>query len=287
MIFRIRHQTRYASLKPVSVGHNEAWLTPRDTAAQRCLDCRLQIEPEPSVLVARRDYFQNLVTQFAFNQGYTTLTVTAFNEVETLPRQGPASMGPAWEELADPGRWRLSDADFDAYEFAFDSARCRTSPELALYAAPAFTPGRPILEAVADLMGRLHADFRYEPASTTISTPVEQVFRQRRGVCQDFAHLMISMLRSLGLSARYVSGYLRTAPPPGRPRLVGADASHAWVSVYCGALGWVDADPTNNQFPWSDHVTIAWGRDYTDVTPLKGVYIGGNSLQMHVCVDVA
>ncbi|MEM6799626.1 MAG: transglutaminase family protein, partial [Planctomycetota bacterium] len=173
------------------------------------------------------------------------------------------------------------------YQFAFPSALAPTSPTLAEYAAESFTPGRPIVESLRDLNARINKDFDYDPRATTVTTPVLEAFAKRAGVCQDFAQVGISCLRSLGLAARYVSGYLRTAPPPGKPRLVGADASHAWLSLYCGELGWVDADPTNNTLAGADHVTVAVGRDYSDICPIQGVFVGGGSHVMSVSVDVA
>ncbi len=287
MRYRITHRTEYASTEPVSVGHNEAWLTPRKTPTQECVTHEFEVSPAPSIILTRTDYFQNRTTQFAFNQGYDTLVVTSINEIEVhapTPATGPA---PSWEAVRSAVAAHATGDDFEALEFIYDSPRCRVATEFANYAQASFPPQVSIIEAVTDLMRRFHTDFQYDPAATTVSTPVEQVFRIRRGVCQDFAHLLISMLRSIGIPARYVSGYLRTLPPPGKPRLVGADASHAWVSVYCGPLGWVDIDPTNNQFPMLDHITIAWGRDYMDVAPLKGVYIGGSSPHMLVSVDVS
>lgn len=288
MKYRITHRTEYSSLEPVSVGHNEAWLTPRNTPTQKCLAHQIEITPAPSIILTRTDYFENTTTQFAFNQGYHTLTVTSINDVEVHAPPPATEASPAWEQVRDEVKAHATEADFQALEFTFESPRCRLTPEFAEYALASFLPGRAIRMAVADLMRRFHTDFRYDPAATTVSTPVEQVFRIRRGVCQDFAHLLISMIRSIGLPARYISGYLRTLPPPGKPRLVGADASHAWLSVYSGAtLDWVDIDPTNNQFPTTDHITIAWGRDYMDVAPLKGVYIGGSSPRLLVSVDVS
>ena len=286
MKYRIVHKTEYSSIDPVSVGYNEAWLRPRETLVQHCVAHRLQIEPEPSILVERIDYFQNTVSQFAFNQGYETLTVTAIDEIQIQPPAPRADSGPAWEEVVKTVSRPQTEADLQAYEFTFDSPRCRQSSEFAGYTQTTFLAGRPIVDCLADLMQKIHAEFRFDATATTVSTPVEQVFRQKRGVCQDYAHLFISILRSLHLPARYVSGYLRTIPPLGKPRLVGADASHAWISVYCGPLGWIDIDPTNNQFPATDHITIAWGRDYSDIAPLKGVYIGGSSPHLEVSVDV-
>jgi transglutaminase-like putative cysteine protease len=168
----------------------------------------------------------------------------------------------------------------------FDSQRIRSTPELAAYARESFPAGHPLLAAVLDLMRRIHQDLRFDKKATEVATPVQTFFEKRRGVCQDFAHLQIGCLRSLGLPARYVSGYLRTMPPPGRPRLVGADASHAWCSAWCPVAGWVDFDPTNNCVPLDGHITVAWGRDYSDVSPIYGVLLGGATHELHVEVDV-
>ncbi len=174
----------------------------------------------------------------------------------------------------------------EAYQFAFDSPHVPTSPDLADYAAVSFSPGRPWLEALLDLTRRIHTEFKYDQTATNVSTPLERSAAMRRGVCQDFAHLQIGCLRSLGLAARYVSGYLVTAPPPGQPRLVGADASHAWLSAFSPEHGWIDVDPTNDMIPSPKHITLAWGRDYSDVCPIKGVFIGGGHHGMNVSVDV-
>lgn len=287
MKYRIVHETRYSSAEPISVGHNEAWLTPRTTGTQRCLDHHLEIEPTPSMFSSRVDYFGNLMSQFVFNQGYHTMSVKSVSEVELSPAPDLDETGPAWEEVRESVLAHQTPEDLEAYEYCFESPRCRLTPEFGEYCRESFPPGRPIVEGLRDLMERFFEDFENDPNATNVSTPVDQVFRQRRGVCQDFAHMMISMVRSWGLAARYVSGYLRTYPPPGKPRLVGADASHAWLSVYCGPLGWVDLDPTNNLLPNLEHVTIGWGRDYGDVAPVKGVYIGGSSPRLSVSVDMA
>jgi transglutaminase-like putative cysteine protease len=175
----------------------------------------------------------------------------------------------------------------DACSFTYDSRYVRRGADLAAYASPSFAPGRAIADAVRELTERIHRDFRYDAQATTLATPLSEVLERRHGVCQDFAHLAIGCLRSLGLPARYVSGYLRTRPPAGRARLIGADASHAWVSAYCGDSGWIDFDPTNNMIPSNDHITIAWGRDYDDVSPVKGVILGGGEHTMAIAVDVA
>jgi transglutaminase-like putative cysteine protease len=253
---------------------------------QKGLSHNLQIIPQPSVLTRRTDYFGNTVTQFSFNQGYDALTVTAIDEVEVMD-SAPLTKDPAWDLIAQQVHRHETFADLAAYEFRFDSPRCRISSGFREYAGRSFEPGRPIVAACDDLLKRFKADFQFDSHATTVSTPVEEAFQQRRGVCQDFAHLMISMLRSVGLSARYVSGYLRTLPPPGKPRIVGGDESHAWASVYAGDLGWIDLDPAIGKRPTADHMTVAYGRDYGDVAPLKGVYIGGGTHQLTVSVDVA
>lgn len=285
MKYHVVHTTRYVGTEAISVGHNEAWLTPRGTTYQRCIRHQLHITPTPSVKSTRLDYFGNTVSQFSFNQGYQVLTVTAEDDVELLIPLEPAPT-PTWETIVAALDTKNHAEDLAAYEFVFDSPRCRRRQEFADYARLSFPAKKPIYECVRDLMQRFHSDYRFDNTATTVGTPVEQVFRLQRGVCQDFAHLMISMLRSLGLAARYVSGYLRTIPPPGRPRLTGADASHAWLSVYCGPVGWIEFDPTNNRMIETDHITLAYGRDYSDVAPLKGVCIGGGTLQLTVSVDV-
>jgi transglutaminase-like putative cysteine protease len=191
-----------------------------------------------------------------------------------------------WEDVARSLPTDYTSAGLGAYQFTFESPRIRIRPEFAAYALESFTPKRPMLEALLDLTTRIHRDFRFDSKVTNVRTPPEDVFRKRRGVCQDFAHVQIACLRSLNLPARYVSGYLRTYPPPGRPRLVGADASHAWVSSYCPGVGWVDLDPTNNVVPSDGHVTLAWGRDYGDVSPLRGLILGGGAHTVKVSVDV-
>lgn len=287
MIYVITHRTRYHGSEPVSVGQNQAWLKPRETDWQTRLAYQLEIHPDPSTSAEREDYFGNTVTQFSFDAGYPSLTVSAISRVEVRGRSRPdAAHTKDWEQIAAGLKSNAGPQWLDAAQFRFDSARSAGAVSLREYARSSFPPRMPILTGVLDLTRRIHREFKYEPQSTTVSTPVDEVFRERRGVCQDFAHVQIAMLRSLGLAARYVSGYLRTLPPPGKTRLRGADASHAWLSVYCGDAGWVDVDPTNNCLAGTDHVTIAWGRDYSDVPPLKGVFIGGGAHQLKVEVDV-
>jgi transglutaminase-like putative cysteine protease len=286
--YRIRHTTTYHYSAPVSLCHNKAHLTPREHSFQHCHRVDFRIDPEPSVFHQRIDFFGNVASFFTVQQPHEKLAVTVESEVDVTTRAYPEAgeTGP-WEVARKQLRGDLTEAGLESYEFCFDSPHVARSQELAAYAEPSFPIGRPYLEAVLDLNARIHKDFKYATATTTISTPITEVMRMRRGVCQDFAHLMIGCLRSMGLAARYVSGYLRTLPPPGKPRLVGADASHAWVAVFFPGVGWLDFDPTNNSTPKGSHITLGWGRDYSDVSPIRGVMLGGGSHTIGVSVDVA
>jgi len=287
MTYKITHTTTYTYGEAVPVCHNEVHLTPRETDRLACRQHRLSIKPHPDAVGKRHDYFGNLLHHFSIQESHRRLSVTSVSRVEIRPRP-PLSFeqSPAWESVRDGLRGEMSPARLEAMQFVLDSPSIALPPGLREYAEPSFPADRPILAAVRDLTDRIHADFKFDSRATTVNTPLEDVLELRRGVCQDFAHLQIGCLRSLGLAARYVSGYLRTIPPPGKPRLGGADASHAWLSVFCDDLGWIDVDPTNNCFPSTDHITVAWGRDYTDVCPIKGVFVGGGSHTMAVSVDV-
>jgi transglutaminase-like putative cysteine protease len=283
--YRVRHITSYTYPEPVSLCQNQARLSPRVFARQQCESTRLTVQPEPKAMHAWTDYFGNTANFFAVEVPHDELTVTAESVVTVAAAQVPEpSATPPWEQARDATASTLVDK---AVQFTFESPCVRFIPEARDYARPSFPSGRPFLEAVLDLTARIWKEFKYDPTATCVNTPTEEVLRNRRGVCQDFAHLQITCLRSLGLAARYVSGYLLTDPPPGQPKLVGADASHAWVSVYCPQLGWFDFDPTNNQIPQLRHVTLAWGRDYSDVCPIQGVFLGGGDHRMCVSVDVA
>lgn len=287
MNYKITHVTSYSGSTPVSVCHNQSWLKPRELTYQQCLDFRLSISPEPSIKSECSDSFGNSVQYFSFNRGYHNLKVTAESLVNVTPHPIPESNLPAWETIQQRLQNDQSAEALDAYQFTFCSPRIRTNQDFADYAAISFRSGADILTAAKDLTNRIFTEFEFDSRATTVTTPVEEVFRNRRGVCQDFAHLQIALLRSLKLPVRYVSGYLRTIPPEGKPRLIGADASHAWVSLFCGhELGWIDFDPTNNVIPETDHITIAWGRDYSDVPPLRGVFLGGGNHSLSVSVDV-
>jgi transglutaminase-like putative cysteine protease len=289
MRYRITHRTSYRHGETVPLCQNVLWLSPRRDDHQRRELHRLEISPAPSARGVRVDYFGNEVAYFTIDTGYRELDITAVSEVRVTPRPEAdrLSESPSWERVAEGLCRDLSKPGIDACQFRFDSPCAEAREELAEYAKQSFTPGRPVVEAARDLTSRIKADFVYEPGATTVGTSVADAFAMRRGVCQDFAHVEIACLRSLGLAARYVSGYLRTLPPPGRPRLVGADASHAWVGAFCGPAGWIDFDPTNDCVPSADHVTLAWGRDYGDVTPVRGLFVGGGRHEMSVSVDVA
>ena len=288
MVYRILHRTTYKYVYPVSVGDHVACLTPRSFAGNYLRSSTLEIRPYPVTMSERVDYFGNRLCFFTVQEPHEELVVEARSEVEVTGgaagRDADGSQG--WEESARPLAEDRSPGGLEAYQFQFESPRIRIRPEFGAYALQAFTPGRPMREALGELTARIHADFRFDAKVTTVRTRTEEVFKKRRGVCQDFAHVQIACLRSIGLAARYVSGYLRTFPPPGRPRLVGADASHAWVSAYCRGLGWMDTDPTNNVAPTDGHVTLAWGRDYGDVSPLRGLILGGGGHTLKVEVDM-
>lgn len=285
--YRITHSTTYDYSEPVSLCQNVAHLTPRACPRQAAEGSVLTIAPDPAVIEERVDYFGNPVTYFTIQESHKELTVTVSHTITVGPEAPPdPAETPAWEAVRDRLPHDRSAAWLDAYQFAFDSRYAPAEDRFAGFAAGSFPPGRPILAGALDLTRRIHAGFAYDPRATTLATPVGEVFENRRGVCQDFAHVQLACLRSLGLAARYVSGYISTVPPPGRPRLVGADATHAWVSVFCGDAGWVDLDPTNDQVPGDRHVLLAWGRDYDDVSPLKGVILGGGRHTVRVAVDV-
>ena len=287
MNYRIVHRTTYRYKYPVSFGNHVACLTPRSLPHHHLTRSELRIQPTPATRTERVDYFGNLLCYFTIQEPHKEMMVEARSEV-TVDGNAASMPQPSipWEEAARSLSGDQSPAGLEAYQFGFESPRIRIRPEFAAYALESFRPGRPMLEALLDLTARIHQDFRFDAKVTNVRTPTEEVFRKRRGVCQDFAHLQIACLRSLNIAARYVSGYLRTWPPAGQPRLVGADASHAWVSAFCPGIGWLDVDPTNNLVPSNGHVTLAWGRDYGDVSPLRGLILGGGAHTLKVAVDM-
>jgi transglutaminase-like putative cysteine protease len=288
MIYQVVHRTTYKYKYPVAFGNHVACLTPRTLERHRCLRNELRITPPPSVHSVRVDYYGNLLSFFTIQEPHKQLVVEARSEVAVDgDRQRVPADSPPWEEAARLLAADHSAAALEAYQFVFESPRIKPSAQFADYAHKSFTPRRPLADALLDLTARIHSDFIFDSKTTTVRTPSEEFFRKRRGVCQDFAHLQIACLRSLKLAARYVSGYLRTYPPPGKPRLVGADASHAWISAFCPGSGWLDLDPTNNLVVGNGHVTVGWGRDYGDVSPLRGLILGGRDHTLKVSVDVA
>ncbi|MGB6429235.1 MAG: transglutaminase family protein [Candidatus Acidiferrales bacterium] len=287
MIYRVVHKTTYDYQDSVSVSHHLVRLTPRKIPGQVCRETGISISPSPDVTTTHADYFGNIGTFFTLQEPHDCLIVEARSTLELHALARPDfSASPSWETVVQSVPGDHSQEGLDAYQFVFSSERVVASREFADYARQTFPLGRPLLEAVYDLMRQINRDFRFDKKATEVTTPVEAFFQERRGVCQDFAHLQIACLRSLGLPARYVSGYLRTFPAPGRPRLVGADASHAWCSVWCPGIGWVDFDPTNDCIPEEGHITVAWGRDYSDVSPIHGVLLGGAKHTLDVGVDV-
>lgn len=287
MLYNVSHRTVYRYAYPVSVGEHVACLKPRTFARNSLLGNTLRIHPEPTVLTERTDFFGNTLSFFTIEEPHKELIVEAVSQVRIDPLPAPALSPPLpWEASARPLAGDHTAAGLAAYQFQFESPRIRPSPQFAAYALQSFTPGRPLREALRELTTRIFTDFRFDSKVTTVRTSPEEVFLKRGGVCQDFAQVQIACLRSINIAARYVSGYLRTYPPPGKPRLIGADASHAWLSAYSCDEGWLDMDPTNNVAPSDGHVTLAWGRDYGDVSPLRGLILGGGSNSLKVAVDI-
>ena len=284
----VRHETRYDYDRPVEVAHHSAWLRPRDTEVQQVQRWALKIEPQPDDAVqASQDVFGNWRHGFSHARVHDTLTVTSVFQVQlAAPPPLDAALSPPWEEAAQALRYRAGVTQPDAVEFVLASHFAPCDARLAAFAQDLFTPQRPLLQAALALMSRIYQRMEFNSQATDVATNALQALEKGQGVCQDFAHLMIGAMRSLGLAARYVSGYLLTEPPAGQPRLIGADATHAWVEVWCPLYGWVALDPTNDIAVGQDHVTLAWGRDYADVAPLRGVIRGGGTAPPEVGVTV-
>lgn len=287
MMYQIRHTTSYEYTDFAEACHNVARLRPRDLPWQTCRETQLKIDPMPDRIHEYRDYFGNHVHSFAVYATHRELSITAESFVKhTAQELPPIGQTPPWNVVRDTLRTDRAAEIVAAIEQRFDSPYIKASPALRDFAQPHFPAERPLGEAALSLTKAIHREFKYDPTATTIDTSLADVLKKRRGVCQDFAHLLIGCLRSLGLACRYVSGYLRTDPQPGRPRLVGADASHAWVSVFCPGLGWLDFDPTNGCRPSDRHITIGWGRDFHDLSPVRGIVLGGGQSTLKVAVDV-
>jgi len=286
--YRVLHQTHYRYTSPVALSHQLLHLTPRALPWQSCTLHRIEVDPQPAEFREREDYFGNPVGHFVVAAPHDALIVRAQSEVRVSLRgvQRPFSDSPAWEAVRERLRQIGTAPLLGPAQYLFESPHAGASADLAAYAGPSFAGGRSLLAAALDLNRRIHQDFEFDAGATDVTTLLHEVLSRRRGVCQDFAHLMIGCLRSVGLAARYVSGYILTTPPPGRPRLVGADASHAWVSVFCPELGWVDFDPTNDRLVDAEYITLGWGRDFGDVTPMRGVILGGGGQELEVEVTV-
>jgi transglutaminase-like putative cysteine protease len=288
MTYEIVHRTLYEYTAPVAVSHHVARLEPRETDHQSVGAFSLAILPEPELRKSRQDYFGNRLCFFSLQESHRQFEVVTRSRVSLAPRATlTPDASPPWEEVARLFRDPVSPSVVDPYQFVFDSPHVTASFALADYALKSFTRGTSVLAGAQDLQRRIFTDFKYDRKATTVATPIERVMETRRGVCQDFAHLAIGCARSLGLPARYVSGYLRTHAPPGKEKLVGADASHAWFSIFCPETGWVDFDPTNNVCPAEEHITLAFGRDFGDVSPLSGILTGGGDHAIKVAVDVS
>jgi transglutaminase-like putative cysteine protease len=284
--YRIEHDTRYRYAAPTPLSHHVTCLRPRDMQRQRVLSHALRIEPAPADRHARVDWFGNTLEQFAILGSHRELLVRATSVVEVGESPEFPEDDTPWETVRDSFVYSKREPGRRESEFLFASPFIVVEQESREYASASFPPGRPLLEAATHLMHRMYDDFRFDSSATSVTTPVTRVLAERRGVCQDLAHVMISCLRAMGLPARYVSGYLLTDPPPGQPRLIGADASHAWVSVHCPEAGWVDLDPTNDVAIGLRHVVTGWGRDYGDVCPLHGVFTGGGEHTLEIGVSV-
>lgn len=287
MRYDVRHRTEFRYEQLVSISHHVLHLVPRAQDRQDALGSALHIEPLPSQSSASQDSFGNPVNYLTIYEPHDVLTVESRARVDVHENPLPdLASGPSWEQVLERLR-NPQGAALDAYQYCFDSPYSAIVPGVKKFALPSFEPGRSLLAASKDLTRRIFEEFEYQGGVSDVSTPVAEVLRMRKGVCQDFAHLQIACLRSLGLPARYVSGYLLTHPPEGQTKLVGSDASHAWLSVWAGELGWVDFDPTNNMMPHVEHITVAWGRDYGDVSPINGFIIGGGAHEVVVAVDVS
>jgi transglutaminase-like putative cysteine protease len=293
MNYKITHITKYDYTDSVGLSYSEARLMPRNCRNQQVISSTLDIEPYTADFTIREDFFGNNVAYFSIQQAHNVFTITAISEVKLNENLAQLDFYQVytWEEvrnmLAQQQYFLPQSAEMlDARQYTLNSPLVAVSKELAEYSQTTFTPGRLITDSVRDLMQRIYSDFTFDPDFTTLTTPLATVLAHKRGVCQDFAHLAIGCLRSHGLAARYVSGYIETLPPAGESKLIGADASHAWFSVYVPEHGWIDFDPTNNQMPSTQHITLGWGRDYSDITPLKGVIFGGQHHELDVSVHV-
>lgn len=290
MRYRVKHTTEYEYSEPVTQCYNLAHMMPRTTRRQLCHHSRITVNPVSVSQARREDYFGNMTYHFEVQRPHKKLTISVVSDIETSPQpiQQNFDFGISCAEALQQIQQSKKPDDLLAREFLLDSSLVQVSKAVHDYASESFQMDKPLLSCVMDLTSRIYNDFEYSPQSTTISTPLDEVLEKRKGVCQDFAHLQLACLRAMGYPAKYVSGYIETLPPPGKEKLVGADASHAWISVYSPAEGWVEFDPTNDTLATEQHIITAWGRDYFDVTPLKGiVFGGGEEPELRVSVDVS
>jgi transglutaminase-like putative cysteine protease len=287
MLYDVRHETRFSYTSPVSISHQLLKLRPRRSSRQNVVGSELTITPLPYVQRDWVDYFGNQVEFLTVQESHRELVITNVSKVEVLPGMNiMLDFSPAWEVVAQSMQTPTHTEALHASQYCFASPYVDVHADLRDFALASFEPERPLLDATMALTSRIHAEFTYQGGVTDVSTPARRVLALKKGVCQDFAHFEIACLRSIGLPARYVSGYLMTRPPEGKPKLKGADESHAWLSVWCPELGWVDFDPTNNLIPNLQHITVGWGRDYGDVSPVSGFIFGGGKHELSVAVDV-
>jgi transglutaminase-like putative cysteine protease len=288
VIYQVTHRTTFTYTQPVAISHHVLRLTPRSHPRQHCLRFNMTIDPAPSVRSESEDYFGNPITHLTIQTPHPQLIFEAKTLLDVMkPPPIHVDQSPPWDQVIQQVQTPAGSAGLEAQQFMYDSPYITIDDATYDFVRDCFPPGRPLLAGVMDLTSRIFREFTYEGGVTDVSTPVKDVLASRKGVCQDFAHLEIAALRSLGLPARYISGYLLTYPPEGQKKLVGADASHAWLSIWSPDLGWVDFDPTNNLIPSDEHITLAWGRDYGDVSPINGFMVGGGHHTLTVSVDVS
>ncbi len=288
MIYDIRHVTTYAYESPVSFARCALRLEPRSGDGQQLVSHAVEIRPRPADRTVRRDFFGTHTESVVIETPHRHLRIDSRSRVSVSRRApGRTTPSPAWEQVRDIAFESTSLGPASPIGYVFTSPLVPVQPPVTAYAAASFPAGGGVLTGAVDLMHRIRNEFKYDPKATVISTPLKEVFEKRHGVCQDFAHVMIAGLRGLGLPAAYVSGYLRTIPPPGKPRLQGADATHAWVSLWCGPeLGWIGFDPTNDLLVENDHIILGVGRDFSDVSPVDGIIVGSRKQKLNVAVDV-
>jgi transglutaminase-like putative cysteine protease len=287
MIYDVSHRTVFRYSTPVVQSQHIVHMSPRPVERQEIRGHTLLIDPAPTIRTEREDYYGNRVVMFDIEQEHKELIVHAKSTIAVAPpREIDLERSAPWDLLAERVAQPRGGIDIEVVGYACASKHTPTSSEIAAYARGSFMPGRPVLQAAWDLVQRIYGDFVFDTTATDVSTPVAQVLQQRRGVCQDFSHLALACLRAVHLPARYVSGYILTSPPPGQPKLAGADASHAWISVWAPESGWTDLDPTNGLIPSDEHIAIAYGRDYDDVSPISGILLGGSEHSVSVGVDV-